>query len=209
MYIVEGIWCSRSSDYEEYHFLGLTLCDLLKVNRCFRGTYITSILWSRNKPSMEPAWRLLTRHILRTWRWKRYFPPKRRLAFNSLTNQLTSYNYSSWQAVSYAAAQELPNILWNLKVHYLIHKSPSIVPVLNQNKQVHTTSSYLISVLILSTHLRPGLPSRLFPSVFSANSLHSFLFSLIRAKCRTQLSRTIWHCIPEDSTVQQQLYFNA
>jgi hypothetical protein len=46
----------------------------------------------------------------------------------------------------------------------------------------------LISILILFTHLRLGLPSGLFPSSFPSNILYAFLFSLIRATCPSHLT---------------------
>jgi hypothetical protein len=51
---------------------------------------------------------------------------------------------------------------------------------------VHTTPSYLRSILI-STHLRPGLPSGLFPSGFPINILYALLFCPIRATCFAHL----------------------
>jgi hypothetical protein len=36
----------------------------------------------------------------------------------------------SWQAASRLAAQEFPNILLNLKIHYRVHNSPPLGPYL-------------------------------------------------------------------------------
>jgi hypothetical protein len=45
----------------------------------------------------------------------------------------------------------------------------------------HPILYLLRSISILSTHLRLGPPSGLFPSVFPTNILYAFLFSSIRA----------------------------
>jgi hypothetical protein len=52
----------------------------------------------------------------------------------------------SWEAVSCAATQEIPSILWNPKVHYRVHKSPLPVFMLSRINPVHTTPSYLSKI---------------------------------------------------------------
>ena len=37
----------------------------------------------------------------------------------------------SWEANWFAASQEIPRILWNLKVHYRTHKIKLPVPILD------------------------------------------------------------------------------
>ena len=71
----------------------------------------------------------------------------------------------SWAANWYAASQEIPRISRNPKVHYRTHKRPPPVSILGQSTNPHPTS--WTSILILSTHLRLGLPSGLFPPGFA------------------------------------------
>jgi hypothetical protein len=66
---------------------------------------------------------------------------------------------------THSASLELPHLLWNPKVHYRFHKGSPLVLIVRQMHPVYTFPPVsLRSILILSSHLRLGLPSDLFPS---------------------------------------------
>jgi len=63
--------------------------------------------------------------------------------------------------------KEISQLLWNLKVHYHVHNSPSSDPILNQMNPVHILTTYLpklhlnIKVSSMSRSSKWSLPFRL------------------------------------------------
>jgi len=56
---------------------------------------------------------------------------------------INSVTGSFFGRYSHPASQEIPRLLWHPKVHYRVHKGPSLVPTLSQTYPVHTTPPYL------------------------------------------------------------------
>jgi len=95
----------------------------------------------------------------------------------------------SWEANWFAASQEIPRISRNPKVLYSTHKRPPPGPILGQPNpvQIPNPTSWR-SILLLSNHLRLGLPSGLLHSSFPSKTLYNPLTPPIRATCPAHLT---------------------
>jgi hypothetical protein len=91
-----------------------------------------------------------------------------------LRDQLNSTEISPpLKAASCSETLEIPRILCNRKLNYLLDKSPSLVHILSQMNLLHNTPFYLFKInfnIILSP-----LPSGLFPSGFPKNLVHTHI----------------------------------
>jgi hypothetical protein len=78
---------------------------------------------------------------------------------------------TSWEANRFSVSQEIPQILWTLKVHYRINKSSPPVPILSQTNAFHVPMLLLKIHYNIILHLHLGLPSGLFPSGIPTKTL--------------------------------------
>jgi hypothetical protein len=101
----------------------------------------------------------------------------------------------SWEASSRSTNLEIIRILWNLEVHYRVHKSPPLDPILSYTKPVHTITFYCLHMLhVCSLNV-------LFP-LGSPTKIHNKLFSKQKVKLCVFFIRFPFLCPGCQSSVQ-------
>jgi hypothetical protein len=113
--------------------------------------------------------------------------PKTKSNSDTLFLTLILYNSverSLWKASSSSVIEDIPNISWNPRVHFRVHDSSPLVPVLGRIIPVHAVPSYFcqihFSIILPST---PWSSSSLCPSGFPTRTMRTFHLSPIRATC--------------------------
>lgn len=107
----------------------------------------------------------------RLWELVIIFPgsmwaPARRTRFLRLTNSMKR----KFASTSRSAGKEIPRPVWNLKLHFLVHKMRSVVPFPSQD-EFSPHPHYLRSILIICWHVT---------SCFSKRSLS---FKIFKRSC--------------------------
>ena len=113
--------------------------------------------------------------------WSAWHADKNRVS--TVGGHVHRLTYSMGQSPSgetnrFSSSKKIPGIQWNPKVHYCLYWARHLSPSWDSSIQSippHSTSWR--SILILSSHLRLGLPSGHFPSGFPTKTLYAPLLS--------------------------------
>jgi len=98
---------------------------------------------------------------------------------NQLTNQLIPCSRVFLEKPTVTRlVKKCPHLIWDMKVHYCVHKNLTLIPVLNEMGPVHTFSPYFSK--IHSNIIFPSTPTSLKWSL-PFRILHAFQISPMHA----------------------------
>ena len=98
------------------------------------------------------------------------------------------------RSYQFSAIQEIPHIFWNKKFHYRIYKMSPTVPFLSHINPIqscyHTTCWR--SILVLSSHLRPGILHGHLPSGLPPKTIHALRLSHYKPHTEQIIFLFVW-----------------
>jgi hypothetical protein len=87
-----------------------------------------------------------------------------------------------------SAIQEIPRILLKPKVHYQVHNSPPLVPIMSENNLVHVLRTYFFKIYFIIILPSTSSSSKLsLPSHFLKKKKLCMLCFFMCAKCPVHL----------------------